>query len=292
MAESDGHISRLDAKLAADFPEHSRATWQKYIKAGFVRVNGDIIVVPKHKVDNSDNIQTDLPLASDFSSQTLPIIYTDDNVVVIDKPVGVLTHAKGVSADEFTVADFLQRFITDMPVSNRAGIVHRLDRGTSGVIIGARNMATQKLLQKQFASRKTKKTYIAIIQGQPKNESALVDLPIARNPSRPSSFKVAAGGKPAQTNYEVLASTGRLSLLKLSPRTGRTHQLRVHLQYIGTPILGDTLYGGNPSDRVYLHARSLEITIPGPDTNLRRTFEAPLPQEFMDLFPAEGTKCQ
>jgi 23S rRNA pseudouridine1911/1915/1917 synthase len=166
--------------------------------------------------------------------------------------------------------------------TNRPGIVHRLDRATSGIIIMAKDSATKRLLQKQFQDRKAHKTYLAIVKGTPKHPEAKIDLPIGRNPKKPSSFRVDAKGKPAQTSYRVLASNGAFSVLELKPVTGRTHQLRVHLAYIGCPIVGDTLYDGckSPIGRMCLHALSLEITIP---PSLRTTFEAPMPSDMATL---------
>lgn len=223
----------------------------------------------------------DIPTKNDFSKNELPIIYIDDNVIVVNKPAGVLTHAKGVLNDEFTVADFFKRY-TDFGLdTNRPGIVHRLDRDTSGVIIGARNTETAKLLQKQFADRKTKKTYFAILAGHPKLDKAIIDLPIDRDPKSPSTFRVDANGKSAVTKYEIINRNDKYSLVELQPKTGRTHQLRVHMKYLNTPILGDRVYA-KPDKRLYLHAHSLEITIPSGE---RKTFTAPLPDEFMDIFP-------
>ena len=148
-------------------------------------------------------------------------------------------------------------------------------------MIGARNPKTAILLQKQFSDRKVKKVYYAIIVGTPKLTIANIDLPIGRNPSAPSTFKVDINGKSAITKYEVLTFNEKYSLVKLQPQTGRTHQLRVHLKYIGTPILGDKVYG-KLSDRMYLHAESLEITIPNGD---RRIFTAPIPDDFTIIFP-------
>ena len=147
-------------------------------------------------------------------------------------------------------------------------------------MIGARNPETAVMLQKQFSDRKTKKTYYAVLEGIPKLERADVDLPIGRNPLSPSTFRVDSKGKPALTRYEVIAAKDNLSLVKLQPMTGRTHQLRVHMKYLNTPILGDRVYG-KQSDRLYLHAFSLEITIPVGD---RKTFIAPLPNEIQDMF--------
>lgn len=273
--------TRLDLELVARYPGTSRSTWQKHIKAGHIKVNGEPAVSSKQEIIVSDDISATIPEATDFSESELPIIYIDDNVIVINKPIGVLSHSKGALNDEFTVADFFARYSTYNAGTNRPGIVHRLDRDTSGVMIGARNNETATVLLKQFADRKTKKTYVAVVDGIPKSPKAQIDLPIARNPSAPSTFRVDVKGKAALTKYEVLAEKDNKSLVRLEPRTGRTHQLRVHMRYIATPILGDKVYG-KPADRLYLHAASLEITIPISD---RRTFKAPVPKEFKDMFP-------
>ncbi len=272
---------RLDVELTERYPEFSRSTLQKYIKSGFVLVDGDVASSPKTEVSETSSIAVNFPEKLDYSAHELPILYLDDNVIVVNKPAGVLTHSKGELNDEFTVAEFFRRYTSFGLETNRPGIVHRLDRDTSGVIIGARNPETAVLLQKQFADRKTKKTYLAIVDGRPKLDSALIDLPLGRNPSTPSTFRVDAGGKDAETAYDVIDANKNLSLVKLAPKTGRTHQLRVHMAYIGTPIHGDRVYG-KPSDRLYLHAYSLEITIPTSD---RKVFVAPLPNEFKQLFP-------
>lgn len=272
---------RLDSELSKRYPEHSRSTWQKYIKSGCVSLDEKIIDSPKAEVSNIDNLVIELPNTPDYSNDKLPIIFIDDNVIVIDKPAGVLTHAKGVLSDEFTVADFFRNYTTYNLETNRPGIVHRLDRDTSGIIIGARNQETAMLLQKQFADRKTKKTYIAIVDGLPKIETANINLPIERNPAKPSTFRVGSNGKNALTNYRILAFNEKRSLLELCPKTGRTHQLRVHMQYLKNPITGDKVYGKS-DDRLFLHAHKLEITIPNGD---RRTFLSPIPESFLGQFP-------
>lgn len=270
---------RLDAYLARYWPEYSRSTWQKYIELGYVLVNDTVETSTKRHLSEDDVVTYKIPDAPDYSQQTLPIIYQDDNVVVINKPTGVLTHSKGALNEEFTVADFFRPLTTYHKDTNRPGIIHRLDRDTSGVLIGVRNEKTASLLQRQFSDRKVKKTYIAVVDGVLKQSEALIDLPIGRNPKEPSQFRVDAGGKSAQTTYKVLSSNGTFSLVELSPRTGRTHQLRVHMAYIGVPIHGDKVYGSR-SDRLYLHAKCLEITIPEGD---RRTFETPVPESFQQL---------
>ena len=272
---------RLDSELAKRYPDVSRSTWQKHIKAGHVSVNSVVTTSTKHDVTDVDDIAITMPDAPDFSANELPIIYIDDNVIVIDKPSGILSHAKGALNEEFTVAEFFRRYSTYNSDTNRPGIIHRLDRDTSGIMIGARNADTATMLQKQFADRKTKKTYYAIVEGMPKLDKANIDLPIGRNPSAPSTFRVDSKGKSAITRYEVIASDKKYSLVKLQPQTGRTHQLRVHMAYLNTPILGDKVYG-KPSKRLYLHANSLEITIP---TSSRRTFVSPVPSDLTDFFP-------
>lgn len=267
---------RLDAELARRYPDVSRSTWQKHIKAGHVTVNGGVQTSPKYDITEADSVAVSIPEQTDFSGETLPVIYIDDNVIVVSKPAGILTHAKGALNDEFTVAEFFRRYTTVGLDTNRPGIVHRLDRDTSGVMIGARNAETATLLQKQFADRKTKKVYHAVVVGVPKELEATIDLPIGRNPSAPSTFRVDTKGKSAQTRYRVLGTNETASLVELQPRTGRTHQLRVHMSYISTPIVGDRVYG-TPADRLYLHAASLEITIPQGD---RRTFTADTPTSF------------
>ena len=270
---------RLDAYLAQYWPEYSRSTWQKYVTAGYVLVNGEVETSAKRLLGEDDQVTTNVPDKPVHTNETLPIIYQDENIIVINKPVGVLTHSKGALNDEFTVADFFKGYSTYHLDTNRPGIIHRLDRDTSGVLIGALNDKTASLLQRQFSDRKAHKTYMAVVEGVPKEHEALIDLPIGRNPKSPSTFRVDPGGKPAQTHYKVIASNDKYSLVELRPVTGRTHQLRVHMAYLGTPIHGDRVYGSS-ADRLYLHAAILEITIPDGD---RRTFSTPVPDEFNNI---------
>lgn len=272
---------RLDVALVRAYPEHSRSTWQKYIKAGNISVNDEVVTIPKALVRiDQDTISVHVPEKLDHSEQQLPILYIDDNVIVIEKPVGILTHSKGALNDEFTVADFLRQFTTYGLDGTRPGIVHRLDRDTSGVMIGARTPEAATHLQKQFANRTTKKTYLAIISGVPKKTTARIELPIGRNPKAPSTFRVDPKGKEAVTDYNVLLSEKGKTLIGLMPATGRTHQLRVHMQYIGHPIVGDKVYG-TPAERMYLHALSLEVTLP---TGVRQIFSTQIPEDFRNVF--------
>lgn len=279
---------RLDVALAKKYDNLSRSSIQKMVKNGLAKVNERIITKVKELVDESIDLIELAEVQKDAKHIDLEIIYEDENVIVVNKPKGVLTHSKGVLNNEFTVADFFELHGCDFAKdTNRAGIVHRLDRETSGVIIGAKNDTAAKKLQKQFSERTTKKEYIAIVEGVPSPNKAIVDLPIARNNSLPSTFIVNAKGKTAQTKYEVLESKNNRSLVKLNPKTGRTHQLRVHLAYIKHPIVGDRVYNDRYSEkdsRMFLHAKSLEISIPPNNTNTtsqRMVFESPLPDDFI-----------
>lgn len=229
--------NRLDHELVNRHPELSRSTIQKYIKAGYVSVNGVQVTQSRHDVSPHDDISMTPPEKESHDELELPILYIDDDVIVVNKPAGVLTHSKGVMNHEFTVADFFRRYTTFGLETNRPGIIHRLDRDTSGIIIGARNAEAALLLKKQFADRTTKKEYAAVLTNLPKQMHALIDLPIARHPSAPSTHRVDPSGKSAQTTYEITKVKEPYALATLLPKTGRTHQLRVHMQYINTPII-------------------------------------------------------
>ncbi|MCL2037977.1 RluA family pseudouridine synthase [Candidatus Saccharibacteria bacterium] len=279
---------RLDIFLAQKYPEYSRATFQKLIEAGRVEAAGQTVTSPSVNVAENDDIKVHFPHQKTFAKEiedfAKNVIYEDDNVVVINKPAGVLTHMKGSLANEFTVADFVRSRITanddSFTKSNRLGIVHRLDRGTSGVLIAAKNSESAKFLTKQFQDRKAKKTYIALVAKAPKVSAAHIDLPIGRNPKKPAEFRIDPKGKSAITDYKTLeVFDDGSALVELKPLTGRTHQLRVHMAHIGAPIVGDVVYG-RAGGRMFLHAAELEITIPRENDNERKAFMAPLPNDF------------
>ena len=276
---------RLDKHLAELYPEHSRSSWQKYIKDGYVHVNGVTETSGKKLLAEDDTVQITLPSSPDFSGYELPIIYSDDDVIVVNKPAGVLTHRASPTDTEFSVADFFARYGHFSDDTNRAGVVHRLDRDTSGIIIGARTEAAAQFLKEQFANRLVKKTYVAISSPPPKNQEMVIDVPIARSHSKPGEYTVRAEGKPAQTALKVVQQNDKLAYLELSPKTGRTHQLRVHLQYIGSPIVGDRLYGNKAAERLFLHAKMLTLTLP---SGAQKTFSAPVPPEFLDYLSSQG----
>ena len=273
---------RLDVHLSTDFdPLISRSLWQKYIKAGYVSVNQRVVTAPKFEIDETDEIAVKLPEQKQTSAE-LPVLYEDDDVMVVNKPSGLLTHAKGGLSTEPTVAEIIRPKTSFASGTDRPGIVHRLDRDTSGILIIAKNPDAAAHLQKQFAQRTAKKTYLAVTDGVPKLAAAKIDLPIGRNPSAPSTFRIDPNGKPAQTTYRVLAATDAQALIELNPTTGRTHQLRVHMAHLNTPILGDRVYGKPNASRLMLHAHKLEITLPSGE---RKTFEAAIPSALTELFP-------
>lgn len=275
ISEEDG-VVRVDKHLANVFPEYSRAALAKLFTLNLIKYKGEPIQ-PGHKLRPGAEIEYDLgPLQEKPEVIELPIIYEDENVIVIDKPVGIISHARGKFWQEASVASFIRDRVSGMD-GERGGIVHRLDRATSGVMICAKNETTLKYLQKQFQDRKVKKTYIAATKNKPKEDEAIIDAPIGRNLKDPKKFHITKEGKNAKTHYRVIEQSKEKYLLELSPYTGRTHQLRIHLAYINCPIIGDELYGGDKYSRMLLHARSLEITLPNDENKL---FESSLPKEF------------
>jgi 23S rRNA pseudouridine1911/1915/1917 synthase len=271
---------RADKFIAALLPEYSRSFWKKQFELGYICLNGTAI--ESTAMLSCGEVTITIPVYTP-ATLTLPIVYEDNNVLVIDKPAGLLTHAKGVVAEEATVADFVRLHTTDAPESNRPGIVHRLDRDTYGVLVAAKNPDAKHWLQAQFSQRKVKKTYIALVKGHLPHSEAVLKLPIERSPKEPQKFRVNANGKSAETAYKVLQEFSRYSLVELYPHTGRTHQLRVHMAYLGHPIVGDRLYGQAEKalqGRLFLHAQQLEITLP---SRKRKTFTTPMPEELQQF---------
>lgn len=258
---------RLDHMMVKIYKSYNRSTLQKFIENGFVTVDGELVTKPNAKFEEGVKIDLKVPENLKNADVKPDIIYEDENVIVVNKPEGLLSEAKGEYCPEKTLADF-------------GFVAHRLDRDTSGVMILAKSEEVQKFLKKQFQDRKVHKTYYAIVQGRPKLDEARIDLPLKRDLKRPTTFRVDAGGKASETFYKVLKSNDKYSLVELKPTTGRTHQLRVHMKYLGHPILGDPVYGEEKADRLYLHAGSLEVTLPG---GVRKVFESPLPKEFSDV---------
>ena len=262
---------RLDVLMKEIYKSYNRATLQKFIEGGFVTVDGKLVTKVNTKVERGVKIDLRVPEVMKNEDLKPEVVYEDDNVLVVNKPSGLLSEAKGEYCPEKTLADY--------------GLVaHRLDRDTSGVMILAKSEEVQKSLKKQFQDRKVHKIYYAVVEGCPKLMEARIDLPMIRDLKRPTTFRVDANGKEAETFYKVLKTDGEHSLVELRPTSGRTHQLRVHMKYLGHPIVGDVVYGGEKAERLMLHAGSLEITLPG---GVRKIFTVKRPQEFDKMIKME-----
>ena len=259
---------RLDHMMVEIFKSYNRSTLQKFIESGFVKVDGVVAKKPNQKFVEGAYIELVVPEDMKNADVEPDVIYEDDDVIVMNKPAGLLSEPRGQYCPEKTLADF-------------GYIAHRLDRDTSGVVILAKTEEIQHFLKKQFQDRTVHKTYVAVVCGRPKLDEARIDLPLIRDLKRPTTFRVDANGKEAETFYKVLKTNDMYSMVELKPTTGRTHQLRVHMKYLGHPILGDPVYGTEKADRLYLHARELEITLPSGE---RKTFKAKVPKEFDNVF--------
>ncbi len=279
---TEDHTKKRTDKLVAElFPRYPRAALHKLFASEHIKLNGEV-TKPGIKVRIGDKLTVDLtPLNIEIADIDLPILYEDKDILVVDKPSGVISHARGRFFDEPSVASFVRQRVADL-TGERAGIVHRLDRATSGVMVCAKNEKVTAWIQKQFADRKVSKTYRAIVFGAMPSEEGLIDMPIARSAQKPQTFRVDEDGKHATTRYKVLAAEGQYSLLELKPETGRTHQLRVHLEKLGHPIIGDTLYEGKVAPRLLLHAYSLELTMLSKELKI---FISPMPEIFQKYVP-------
>lgn len=278
---------RADVFVAKQYPAFARSALLKLFEQNSVKVDGKS-TKPGYKLRLKDKIAVEDSLLSQKDELIeLPIIYENDSVVVINKPSGVLSHSNGGLRHEPSVASFIRtRLDNDLMSGNdRAGIVHRLDRATSGVMICAKNSTALTYLQRQFAKRSTQKTYLAVVEGELKQPTAIIEAPIMRNPKKPTTFKVHGSGKSAITKYQVIDQTDKYSYLRLEPLTGRTHQLRVHLQYLHHPIVGDWLYGGKQANRLMLHAESLRLKLPSGEDQI---FTAELPIGYKKYLQTAG----
>ena len=272
---------RLDHFLQERLPQFSRSRLQSWIKEGRVLVNGAAArsSLMLHGGEGVEVSPADAapPLAAP-EDLPLEILYEDASVIAIDKPAGLAVHA-GAGAHSGTLVNRLVHHfaaLSQVGGDLRPGIVHRLDKGTSGVLLVARNDGAHRALAAQFADRTVEKTYLALVHGQVRNQQGRVTSPIARDPVRRICMTARlATGRSALTEYRVLARFEKFTCLEVRIGTGRTHQIRVHLASIGHPVAGDKLYGAPPAERIFLHA--LRIAFTSPATNRRVKVEAPLP---------------
>ena len=237
---------RLDQFLADAHPAMSRSEVQRDIRAGNVSVSGNVTCQSSRRLRENDEAVWELSDRAPITPHPIPldILYEDDQLVVVDKPTGLVVHP-GAGTDSPTLVEGLlsDRILPQSDDPVRPGIVHRLDKETSGVILVAKTAAALTHLQQQFASRSVTKSYIAVVDGIIPEEEGTIDAPIGRDPAYPRRMSIQSQGRSAQTDFRVLRRFEDSTLLLAQPRTGRTHQLRVHLRYIGHPVLGDSIYG-------------------------------------------------
>ncbi|HEY6736676.1 MAG TPA: RluA family pseudouridine synthase [Candidatus Saccharimonadia bacterium] len=257
---------RLDLFLATTTGQ-TRSQLKRLIETGAVQVNRRP-ATPRYLVKPGDAITLELPAEPATRRPAAPqlrVIYQDDDLVIIDKPAGLVVHpGAGTAPGQSTVADFARTVSSD-PDAERPGIVHRLDRDTSGLLIIARTAEAKHFLHQALAKRQIHKTYTALVTGRIEPAAATIDLPLGRDARRPLQQAVVPGGRPAQTVYRTIATYPGYTLVEAQPLTGRTHQLRVHFAAAGHPIVGDATYG-QPAPtglrRQFLHATRLEFTGP------------------------------
>ncbi len=285
--------ARLDKYLAEVLPSQSRSRIQDLIKTGFVKIDGSIVNKPSTVLSCPCTIEIEIPPAQpgELVPENIPldIIYEDENVVVVNKPAGMVVHpAHGHQTGTLVHALLAHNpFLQGIGGIQRPGIVHRLDRDTSGVILVAKNEKTHRWLQDQFKSRKVDKTYYALVDGHPPTLTGRIEVGIQRDPNDRKKMAIAYGekGRAAISEYSTIQSFKNHTLLEVRILTGRTHQIRVHMAYLGCPVVADTIYGHKhpslPLTRQFLHARSISIALP--DQREQREFIAELPAELQNV---------
>ncbi|NPA31145.1 MAG: RluA family pseudouridine synthase [Chloroflexi bacterium] len=270
---------------------YSRARVQSWIREGRVTVDGQTITKPGHWLDRPATVVVQVPPPRPATVEPEPIplrvLFENDDVLVVDKPAGMVVHPSP-GHERGTLVHAALAHAPDLAGVGgvlRPGLVHRLDKDTSGVLILAKNDAAHQFLQDQFRARQVRKEYLGLVVGRPPAPRGRVEAPIERDPAHRQRMRVTTPGRgrEASTDFEVLEAFPGYTLVRFRPLTGRTHQIRVHAAFLGTPIAGDTLYGPRrvrlPLTRHFLHAHRLTLTLPGEDAP--RTFEAPLPAELV-----------
>jgi 23S rRNA pseudouridine1911/1915/1917 synthase len=285
-----GEALRLDKFLVSALPDYSRSRIQSFIKDGLVLVNG----VPASKggqiLDHPADIEVLIPapVPTSLVPEEIPleIVFENQDLMIVNKPAGMVVHPSLGHATGTLVHAALAHApdIEGVGGEERPGVVHRLDKNTSGLIALAKNDKTHRWLQEQFHSRKVKKIYLALVDGHPPTPSGRIEIAIGRS-SKDRNLMAAVPdhkGRESITEYKTLETFPQHALLEVHPETGRTHQIRVHLQYLGCPVAGDTVYGRKKAtinlERHFLHAASLTLLLPG--EKIPRTFEARLPEEL------------
>jgi 23S rRNA pseudouridine1911/1915/1917 synthase len=291
---------RLDTFLAAQIAGWSRARLQRLIETEDVLVNGKP-GKPSYKLRENDELEVDLiaPVTTTFTPEAIQIeiVYEDDTLVVVNKPAGLVVHpAAGIHSG--TLANALAHHFQQLPNASsvRPGIVHRLDRETSGLLVVAKTEAALENLSDQFRARSVYKSYVALVHGRVNSDAGRIEQPLARDPSNRTRMAVVRGGRSALSLYRVNRRFNRFTLLDIELKTGRTHQIRVHLAWLKHPVVGDETYGLGRDNTVqnaklrsqirnlgrhFLHAEKLAFA--HPVTGERVQFESPLPADLSEL---------
>jgi 23S rRNA pseudouridine1911/1915/1917 synthase len=275
---------RLDKYLSQALPQFSRAYLQKLIEQGYVLVNGQMAKASQ-KLTKSDMVTIELPPSPGHPlAEPIPlaVIYEDEDILVIDKPAGLTVHP-APGHPSHTLVNAILAHCPGLTMSNelvRPGIVHRLDKDTSGLIVIARNDFAREYLAAQFKSRTVTKRYLVLVKGRLSPEQGIVDAPIGRDPHHRKRMAIVEAGKQAVTQYQVRKYLDDCTLVEVSPLTGRTHQIRIHLSAIGCPVMGDPIYGIKSAhlDRQFIHAYRLGFRLPS--TRQYQEFSSPLPADL------------
>ena len=275
---------RLDKYLTQVLSQFSRAYLQKLIKQGHVLINGQMAKASQI-LDKSERITVELPpLPGRPLAEPIPLaaIYEDEDILVIDKPAGLTVHP-APGHPSHTLVNAILAHCPGLAISNevmRPGIVHRLDKDTSGLIVIAKNEFAQEYLTAQFKSRTVTKRYLVLVKGRLSPEQGIVEAPIGRDPHHRKRMAIVEAGKQAVTQYQVRKYLDNYTLVEVSPLTGRTHQIRIHLTAIGCPVVGDPIYGIKSAhiDRQFVHAYRLGFRLPS--TKQYQEFASPLPADL------------
>ena len=296
--EKDIAGQRIDKYLGGKFtPDFSRNMLKNFIHNSQIQVNG-LVIKPHYILKENDKIEILLTEAdltkedtTDIQAVEIPLdlIYEDQYLLVVNKPAGLVVHpAPGHYEDTLVNALlFYTKELSQIGGSSKPGIVHRLDKDTSGVVVVARDDRTHRILASQFKQHKVKKIYIAIVHGIVEFDEGVIDEPIARSPLNRKKMIIAyhSAARASETYYRVLCRKSNYTVVEAHPKTGRTHQIRVHMAHLGHPLLGDLLYSKtarrNEISRQALHAKSISFT--HPHTNQTMEFESPIPQDIVNL---------
>lgn len=281
---------RVDKYLAEQLPEISRSQIKRLIESGNVMLDGFVVTKAGTKVNTGSRLEIQVDLGQDDGlvpeDISLNILYEDEQVIVVNKPAGLVVHPGAGNHTGTLVNALLAHYppIRTVGEADRPGVVHRLDKETSGVMVFAKTDKAYRWLVKLFKTRDVQKTYLALVDGHPPTPTGRIEAPVERDTRTRTRMAVGmrGQGKLAISEYFQLQRFTNHTYLEVHPITGRTHQIRVHLSYIGAPVVGDTLYGRKKpsigSERLFLHAKSLTIRLPGDRTP--RCFEAPLPHDL------------